>query len=384
MSAAAVAPLPLAGVERLRVLQVIGALYFGGAERVAANIAIGIDGDRFDMAVCCTRGLGPLAERVTAAGVPVAVAGPQTRLHRYLTPWHVRKAIRRFRPHVVHTHGLPGLAEIGPLACLRQVPRWVHTFHFGNYPYQNTRHMAMERLFGRAADRLIAVSENQRASLAKHHGFALDSILTIPNGIVDVGCRETANSLAAKRAELGLPSDAFVIGSVAVLSEQKGISFLLKAATRIRSRMPAARFVIVGGGPLERQLRAECAELGLDDVVLFTGWRADVPELLPLFDVWVMSSLWEAMPLALVEAMSARRAIVATDVGDNRLMLGGGEAGRVIPPGDGDALAAAVLDLATQPEERAALAALARRRFEQHYTVTHMVQRYEQLYGATA
>jgi hypothetical protein len=199
MSAAAVAPLPSAGVERLRVLQVIGALYFGGAERVAANIAIGIDGDRFDMAVCCTRGLGPLAERVTAAGVPVAVAGPQTRLHRYLTPWHVRKAIRRFRPHVVHTHGLPGLAEIGPLACLRQVPRWVHTFHFGNYPYQNTRHMAMERLFGRAADRLIAVSENQRASLAKHHGFALDSILTIPNGIVDVGCRETANSLAAKR-----------------------------------------------------------------------------------------------------------------------------------------------------------------------------------------
>ena len=303
--------------RRLRVLQIIGALYYGGAEKVVTGLALGIDRERFEMMVCCTRAFGPLAEAVRAAGIPLVLGGPQTRLQRYLGPLHLRKVIRQLRPDVIHTHALPGLVDVGPLAWTWQTPPWIHTFHYGNYPYANRRYMIAERIFSRRADLLVAVADAQRAKLIAHHRIAPERIITLPNGVRDNPFREMDGVRARKRAELGLPDDAPVIGTIAVLTEQKGVSYLLQAMPRILRAVPAARLVVAGGGPLEAALKQEAEALGITGSVIFAGWRLDVGELLLAFDVWAMSSLWEAMPLALIEAMAAGRPIVATDVGDN-------------------------------------------------------------------
>ena len=365
----------------LRILQVIGALYFGGAEKVVASLALGVDRSRFEMAVCLTRGFGPLSEAVRAAGIPLDLAVPQTRINHYLASWHVARAIRRHRPDIVHTHGLPGMAVVGPVAYLGQAAKWIHTFHYGNYPYDNARYMFAERVFSRAATELVAVAEAQRQTLIKHHHLDPSRIITLPNGVRDNAFfPERDATRKRKREELGLPLDAPIVGTIAVLSEQKGVQYLIEAAKQVVERMPGVLFVVAGDGVLRESLTQQAAAAGLGETVRFIGWRQDVGELLLAFDIYVMSSLWEAMPLALLEAMAAGRPIVVTDVGDNRRIVLDGEAARVVPPADGSAIAGALLELLEQPDTARELAARARARFEARFTIAKMVSAYEQLY----
>jgi glycosyltransferase involved in cell wall biosynthesis len=370
---------------RIRVLQVIGGLYIGGAEKVVASLALGVDRTRFETIVCCTRVLGPLGDPIVAAGIPLVLSGSPTGVSRYLGSFHLWRTLRHFRPDVVHTHGLPGMVELGPLAYLRLTPRWIHTYHFGNYPYANRRYMTIERVFSGAAHQLVAVAEAQRQTLIAQHRLDPGHIVTVPNGVRDLPFLADAGAVRArKRQELGIPADVPVVGSIAVLTEQKGITHLLRAARGIVDLVPAARFVIVGDGALKDALMQEAVALGLADHVLFTGWRADVGELLMAFDVWVMSSLWEAMPLALLEAMAGARPIVVTDVGDNRRVVQDGRVARVVPAGDADSLRTAILELLRNPDEATALGLRARGRFEERFTIARMVESYEALYAARA
>ncbi|MCC7124830.1 MAG: glycosyltransferase, partial [Acidobacteria bacterium] len=293
----------------MRILQLIGSLNFGGAEDVLVKLATGLTAAGHDVHVCATLGLGPLADRLRTRGISVERAGPNGRLHNYLRPWHVHDAIRRFQPDIVHTHGLPPLAEVSQVAAVHLGPRWVHTFHFGNYPHtEKRRHMHVERVGATAPDALVAVSDRQRDQLIRYHRIAPSRIRTILNGVEPNPFVADGETRRRKRAELGISDAAWVVGSIAVLTEQKGMSYLLQSARDIIAARPDARIVIVGGGPLEASLRAEAAAVGLGDSVIFTSWRADALELLAAFDVYVMASLWEAMPIALLEAMAAARA----------------------------------------------------------------------------
>jgi glycosyltransferase involved in cell wall biosynthesis len=167
-----------------------------------------------------------------------------------------------------------------------------------------------------------------------------------------------------------------------VLTRQKGITHLLQAVPEILRTHPRVRVLVAGGGPLLGALQDEARALGIDGRVVFTGWRQDNLELLTTLDVFVMASLWEAMPLALLEAMAARRAIVVTDVGDNRAVVDGGRCGVVVPAGDPAALAGAVDRLLGDPAAAAAMAARAQERFRDAFTTARMVGDYEQLYEA--
>jgi glycosyltransferase involved in cell wall biosynthesis len=365
--------------SRVRVLQVSGALYFGGAEKVIAALAREVDRTRFEMEVCCTHALGPLADAITADGVPVTLAKSSGR-SSYLRPLDVREVIARFKPHVVHSHGLPALSTIGPLAMFGYVPFWVHTFHYGNYPYAQRRYMWMERVYGRWADRLVAVAEPQRQAILRHHGYSPDRIVTLLNGVPANPFVNDPDVRARKRRELDIPENDPVVGTVAVLTEQKGIDYLIDAASLVSARYPRVRFLVVGDGPLMGALRARAAAIGLDSRITFTGWRADVTELLAAMDIYVMSSLWEAMPLALLEAMAAARPIVVTDVGDNRRIVADGKAASVVAARDASAIAGAVADLLDNPAQATELGRQAYRTFSAKYALSRMIATYEATY----
>jgi glycosyltransferase involved in cell wall biosynthesis len=363
---------------RIHVVQVIGTMHIGGAENAVVHIAQGLDRARFDVTLVCTRERGVLAEQLAAAGVDVRLAAPPSRRQRYFTPYYLSRELTRLGADVVHTHGTPSLLHVGPLAMLRQAPPWVHTYHFGNYPLPSRRMMAGERFFSRFATELVAVAEVQRASIIQHH--RLDRIGTIINGVEANPFLADPERRARKRAELGVAPDDVLVGGIAVLTRQKGITHLLQAAPQLLKAHPRVRILVAGGGPLLEPLREEARALGIGDRVIFTGWRQDNLELLTTIDVFVMASLWEAMPLALLEAMAARRAIVVTDVGDNRRVVDEGRCGVVVPPGDPAALAGAIDRLLVDPEAAAAMAARAQARFSSTFTVARMVQEYEALY----
>lgn len=367
---------------RLHVVQVIGTMHIGGAEKAVVHIAQGLDRSRFDVTVCCTRERGVVAEQLAASGVDVRLSAPPSRRQRYFTPYYLQRELRTLGADIVHTHGTPSLLHVGPLAALRVAPPWVHTYHFGNYPLPSRRMMAGERLFSRFASQLVAVSDVQRTSIVQHHG--IDRIDTIVNGVTPNPFLDDGRTRAARRTELGFSDDDVVIGGIAVLSRQKGVTYLLQAAAPILAAHPRARFLVAGGGPLLDALKDEAAALGLGNRVVFTGWRQDNLELLTAIDLFVMASLWEAMPLALLEAMAARRPIVVTDVGDNRRVVDDGGCGVIVPPGDPAALAAAVTGLLDRPEEAEALAARGLARFQTHYTTHRMVREYEAIYTRLA
>ena len=364
---------------RIHVVQVIGTMHIGGAENAVVHIAQGLDRSRFDVTLCCTRERGVLAERLAASGVDVRLAAPPTRRQRYFTPYYLARELKRLGADVVHTHGTPSLLHVGPLAMIGQAPAWVHTYHFGNYPLPSRRMMAGERFFSRFATSLVAVADVQRQSIERHH--KLTGVGTIINGVSDNPFADRPEVRARTRAELGVAEDEILVGGIAVLSRQKGITHLLQALPDLLRRQPRVRVLVAGGGPLLTPLREEAQARGVADRVIFTGWRQDNLELLTALDVFVMPSLWEAMPLALLEAMAARRAIVVTDVGDNRRVVGDGECGGVVPAGDPAALAAAIERLLGDAAGAAAMAARAQARFRSTFTVARMVREYEALYA---
>jgi glycosyltransferase involved in cell wall biosynthesis len=370
-------------VRKVRILQVIGSMHIGGAENAVVNLARGIDAERFDLGVCCTNSLGVLADTLAGEGVDVTLASPTRRALRYLTPLYLARAISRFRPDVVHTHGTPALLHAGPLATLRLLPRWIHTFHYGNYPLANRRQMAGERMLSRIASRLIAVSEPQRKRIIECHRIPPQRISTILNGVTDNPFVSTPAVRNARRAEFGFGPNDIVVGCVAVLSAQKGIAYFLEAAQQILNHDNRTALLIAGGGPLEAALREKARALELGPRVVFTGWRQDNLELLTALDIFVMSSLWEAMPMALLEAMAARRPIVTTDVGDNRHVVDNGRCGLVVPAADSSAIATAVLELVSRPHMALEMSQRAHARFSEYFTTAHMVTRYEQLYCET-
>lgn len=252
----------------------------------------------------------------------------------------------------------------------------MHTFHRGNYPNYVKRYMLMEKLFCRAPERLVAVGIEQRESIRKTYGIAPDRIVTILNG-VELTEPSVEQAWQERLGYMRRP----VIGTICTLIEQKGITYLLETASRLRQQGSDAVFVIVGDGPLRGELEEKCRQLGLDDHVFFAGWKPNAAStMLPLFDVFFQPSLWEAMSMVVLEAMAACKPVVVTNVGDNCHVVENEMTGLVVPPKDIDAMARALDKLIDSKELRDRFGEAGRRRFEQHYTARAMAQRYEELY----
>ena len=164
----------------------------------------------------------------------------------------------------------------------------------------------------------------------------------------------------------------------------KGQQHLLRAAAIVRSQLPDARFLLVGLGPNEQELRREVSRLGLDGTVTFTGFREDAPRIAAALDVYVQPSEAEGLPIALLEAMALERAVVATSVGGTPEVIRGPEQGVLVPPRDPGAIASSVLELLRDPGRRARMGLRASERareFDIRHAVGRMEEVYEELIG---
>lgn len=368
--------------NKIRVLQVIHSMHIGGAENVVVDLATRADSDLVETEVCCINARGVLAERLEQAGVPVVM--PRQARSYLGTARALKDLIRERDIDVVHSHGDVALCDLGPAYLLGRPAPWIHTYHFGNYPHIPRRYLYAQAFFSRFADQLIAVSEHQRQTIIKHMKVPARAIETILNGVGEHPQFARSEHIAHKRAELGLSPDDTVLGCIAVLSRQKGITHLLQAAPEMLRRHPELKILIVGGGPLLESLQQEARAAGLPDNVRFVGWRSDALEILPALDVFILPSLWEAMPIVLLEAMAAARPIVVTDVGDNGRIVEDGVTGRLIPPQNSAAIAATVGELLDDSALRARLGAQAYEYYRSKLGVDTMVRGYEARYRQLA
>jgi glycosyltransferase involved in cell wall biosynthesis len=292
------------------------------------------------------------------------------------------KMMREYQPHVVHTHTAKA-GFIGRLAAkMAGVPVIVHTFHghvFKGYfgPAKIQMFLLLERLAARFSDTIITLTDSLRRELAEDYRITRKSRMTVlPLGLDLQAFAQVERKTGAFLNNWDIPPDAHVVGIVARLAPIKNHALFVASAKLIHQQRPNVRFVIVGDGDTRAETEAQVKRLGLDDVFTFTGWLQGTPEVYGDLDVKVITSHNEGTPVTLIEALTAGCPVVSTDVGGVSELLEGGAFGALVPAGDAQAIANAVMETLDNPPDPE----VARRAMIHRYGIDRLVRDIQSLY----
>jgi glycosyltransferase involved in cell wall biosynthesis len=381
--------------RRIKVLFMIGTLEVGGAEGQLLQLASRLDGERFEPVVYCFDAAGPFLQPVRGAGVRVeslgfrgfgswrGVAAVWTGARAVRELVRFSGIIRREAPDIFH--GLLFWAYIygGVAAWMARVPVILSSRRsLSHFKRDNWRLRALERVVNRWTTLVVANSEAVRRDTLTHEGLPPSKVVVIHNGVEPIDARSDSGS--ELRAALALPAQAPVAAVVANLLPYKGHVHFVDAWRRVVDEIPDAIALLAGSGPLEADLRARVATAGLSRHVRLLGRWDDVPGLLRGADLLVHPSLEEGFSNAILEAMSAGRAVVATDVGGTAEAVVQGETGWLVPPADAARLGEAIVDLLRDDRRRRRFGDAGRARVLERFSVSGMVERYAALYESLA
>jgi glycosyltransferase involved in cell wall biosynthesis len=225
------------------------------------------------------------------------------------------------------------------------------------------------------SSKVVAVSDGEKRLLIKR-GVKKRKISVVYNGI-DLAPYTSSEDLKPLRKELSIKEYFPVVGTVARLTPVKGLTYLLRSIPSVLVSFPDAQFLIVGGGRLQNALKEEAVGLGIEKHVIFTGSRQDVPPLLKLFDIFVLPSLKEGLPFAIIEAMANAKPVIATDVEGNREVVKDGRSGMLVPPKDPQRLAEAIIHLLKDKEKAARMGNAGFSRVEEKFSDEKFTQNLE-------
>lgn len=368
--------------RKIKVLYVNRNYHIGGAEVVVSNLCRQIDKERFDVSLChFLKERGTIGDELHGEGFETCgISQSRIPVLKYLTFLQLRKIVIERGIDILHSHATYGLVDSA--LCKISLPnvRHIHTFHFGNYPHISKRYLALERLFCKVPDQLVAVGNEQREVVIDALHLPPERILTVWNGVTG-GSSDADPEFLEKYRD----GKRIIIGVIATLIEQKGLPDMLDVASELKKRGVDAIFLVVGEGHLRKNLETRARELALGDSVQFLGWvRNADSRILPLFDVLFQSSHWEAMSMVVLEAMAGGKPVVATDVGENRHMIEHGKNGFLVRPRDIASMADALETLSKNPEILKRQGIESRKRFEEKFTSLAMVRKYEDLYETMA
>jgi len=366
--------------KKIKVLHVLDSLAVGGMERVAIDVANGLDPERFNQVICCVSRLGEAAGRVRES-VRCYDMGKGAKGDWFM-PLKLARVIRQERPDVIHTRSWSGVDGVIARTLVRK-PRLVHSEHGRTLPYihfEPAKSKVIRRCVYHLADVVFTVSNELRDHFCRETGFPRERMRVIPNGVaLD---RFDAAETHGPREALGIASDDFVVGAVSRINATKDLHTLVRAFGRLyrAQREPHLKLLVVGDGEGRGELEKFVAEQGLRQAIIFTGLRHDVPRLLRAMNVFALSSLSEGLPGGVLEAMSASLPVVATKVGATPELVSEGETGFLVEPRADEALAERLARLMVDRELARKLGAAGRRKVEKNYSLEAMLRRYEELY----
>lgn len=386
----------------MNILQIIGNLEIGGAQEVVRTLAEYLE-QCGQHTVVCTFKDGPLRQEIERLGIPVEVL-PKRRYSILAFPQFLREMIqirqalaalvRKYQIDVIQTHLLRSLDFLALTLRLEpERPLVFWTVHNDNFelraedlPRQKwllkpkrLAHSLIYRLGSAWVDGFIAVSPQVEASVLKNIGPIGKKIHTICNG-VDISRYSNRIDRAAVRSQLGFSESDRLMIVVGTLKEQKGHRILIQAAPEMIARSPNLHILLVGDGILREELCAQVREAGLEEHVHFLGSRTDIPDLLGASDLFVLPSLWEGLPMALIEAMASALPIVATMVSGTQQVMVPGETGLLVPPGDPEPLKEAAISLLADPLKARQMGDSARQRVESAFSARKQAEDHIALY----
>ena len=390
-------------VNPIRVMHLVLNLEIGGAQEVVRTLVkyLAKEGHK---PVVCTFKDGPLRQEIEKLGVPVEIL-PDRRYSFLAFPLFVlemfrirNKLIQLIRKHqidIIQTHLLQSLDFlVATLHRLSDSPTIYWTIHNYNFALQSDdlprfrwllhpKHFAyriLYNLFINWVDGIIAVSSEVEEAILETIGPVAKNKIKVICNAVDLDRYQKSMNQQFLRDALGLGNDTRLMLVVAMLKEQKGHRYLIDAAAKVLPRFPDLHILLIGDGILKEELGAQTNALGLEKQIHFLGMREDIPDLLADGDYFVLPSLWEGLPVALIEAMATGLPVIATEVSGSKQVVFSGATGLLIPPGDSQKLADAIEEIITQPQWASEMGQAARRRIEEKYNASKQVREYIDLY----
>ncbi len=358
----------------LKVAHLTARLVVGGMENVVASLLRAMPASRVSSSAWCLEEADVIGDALRAEGRDVFAFGKRHARDPSLF-LRIAARIRRTRTRILHCHDELAWFYGAIGARLAGGCRVIMTMH-GRRHGISSRHLIEQRLLAALTSVLVCVSAYLEDQLLRELHANRSRLRIIRNGISLPPVVPGASERAAARSALGLSPGTMAVGWSGRMAPVKNLDLLLRSFAGLVQHVPESNLVLFGDGPEAAALDARAAELGISGRVLRAGVRLDLPKLLPALDAYACSSHYEGLSLSVLEAMAAGIPVVATAVGGNPELLGSGDSGLLVPPGDADAMEAALRILAEDGGLRRRMGECARQRIVENFSIDRMIDDY--------
>jgi glycosyltransferase involved in cell wall biosynthesis len=369
--------------EKFTVMQLINSYSLAGAEKLVFDLATKLDKQLFNVLICSIgksedKSETTIREKLESNGiVTLSLAKPHHK-KRLLSIWRLYHYLKEYHVSILHTH-CPSPDFYGKIAAfLAHIPVVTTIHNVQGYRAIN------EYILKRLTTKYVAISKTVERYAISELKIPSTKIQIIYNAVdIDKFTKLTVNREAMLK-ELGITGGGKVITCVGNVAKRKGHLYLIKAAKKVTKIFPNTHFLLVGNERAEpevlRSLKAIIETEHLQDKIIFTGVRSDIPSILSITDIFVLPSLWEGLSIALLEAMAAGVAVIVTNVGSNPEVVSNGINGFVIPPRDSEVIAQKIIELLSAPAKARDLGLAGQKKVKKLFTLNKMVHGYEDLY----
>jgi glycosyltransferase involved in cell wall biosynthesis len=365
-------------VRPLHVAHVISTLQTGGAEKMLANYLMASNRTRYRHTLLCLRDMGEFVPEVAASGVDTRRMPVKSRA---MGPslWRFRRWLIDNQVDVVHTHMFFPAMWGRMAAILAGVPAIITTEH-GKELWKKPWHVTIDRVLARFTDRHIAVSQDGLDIRLHRENIRPDKITLLPNGVPIPPRSSHDDSSRNIREEFGITDNLPLVGTVGRVVEAKGYPLLVEALHSAAAAGQPFRWLQIGDGPQLEEIKSLTVRHGVDQFVTHAGRRTDIPSLLSGLDIYVMCSVREGLPVALLEAMAAGCRIVVTDVGGMPDTIEHERHGLVVPSENPEALRAGIERLLANPTIASDMGEAAYQRVLAEFSIESIAARIESIY----
>ncbi|MDH5765411.1 MAG: glycosyltransferase [Gammaproteobacteria bacterium] len=359
-----------------RICFVVNNFDVGGLEKVVISLINNINKNNFKVYLVCLSDKGKLFDEINIHADCTLILHKRNGFDFNIIP-RIRNFFISNKIDIVHAHNFGPLIYSGVAhkSIFRKKPILFYTEH--NQVYRQILSSKFRtKLYIKLADKVITVSNKLKEFYSEELNVT-NNVLTIYNGINKV----PHDTIPLNRGDLGVDIDCLLVGTAVVLSKQKGINNLIDAADIVKKKLGnRVQFVIAGHGDLRDQLEEMSITKKLDDIVKFIGYRQDVHNLIKTYDIYILSSLWEGLPLSLLEALSAGKPIIATNVGGNTEIVEDGINGIIVEPASPQQLADAIFELYAIKEKLNHYNDVNISKFDEIFSLKSMIENHEKLY----
>jgi len=356
------------------ILEVLHSLEYGGAEVLAVRLAQRFS-IKYPVAIALIDGRGPLEKHLDTQRIRTCVIGRKPGLD-WGCVFRLRRMLMERVPAVIIAHQYTPFFYCSVARSLVKHFPIIYVEHGRFYPdHKKLRRFLFNRFLLRKNDVIVAVGHAVKRALVEKEGFPARRVSVIYNGVDS----RRFDSCFAKRNDyrrlLGAMPDDVIVAHVARFDPLKDHLTAVKAMQDLRHS--AIKLVLVGDGPTRTEVEATVRDMKLGDSVQVLGYREDIPEILMASDIFLLTSLNEGIPVTIIEAMMAGLPVVATEVGGVSEIVVNGETGLLVPPGNPDAIAKALRQLATDVDLRIRLGRAGRQRAEILFSEDRMFAEYD-------